>query len=128
VSADPKKMSHILVVEDSQQMLGLLKDFLEHEGYSVKGYRSASEALGALKAGTCLPAVAVISDFAMPGMNGLEFLREIKAQLPQLPVVLITAYGSPDLAAASRAIPQSAYLTKPFPLSDLGTALQRLIH
>jgi CheY-like chemotaxis protein len=61
----------------------------------------------------------LITDYNMPGMNGLELAEAVKAASPTTTVVLITAYGTRDLASRSRAAGVDYYLAKPFPFAQL---------
>jgi DNA-binding NtrC family response regulator len=101
----------VLVVDDDPHILELLEARLSAADYRVITAREAQEALQRLEAdGVDL----LITDIRMPGMGGMELLREARRHSPDLPVILLTAYGTiPD---AVRAIKEGAveYLTKPF--------------
>ncbi|MDB4971821.1 MAG: hypothetical protein JWN48_162 [Myxococcaceae bacterium] len=70
----------------------------------------------------------VISDVRMPGMNGLQFLREVRSRDLDVPVILIT--GAPDMGSAVQAIEYGAfrYLTKPVPAAQLGALVEKAAH
>src|SRR5688572_16120721 len=103
----------ILVVDDEPDIVGSLKDVLEAHLGSVKVYTASNgkEALPLVKKGGI---DLIISDYRMPGMDGLEFLTKCREAAPMVPRILITAY--PELDAAVRAINEAQiqnFLTKP---------------
>jgi DNA-binding NtrC family response regulator len=114
----------ILVVDDDALSLKLLEKALEIEGYEVVTAQSGAEALERL-AGHIFDAALI--DVMMPGMNGLELLREIHRRDPSIEVVMTTAY--PDVATAVDALKQGAtdYLQKPLNLEELRHRLTRVI-
>ncbi len=103
----------ILVVDDEPDIRESLKDLIESQMREAKVYTAASgkEALALLSKQSV---DLIISDFRMPGMDGLEFLTRCRDLLPEIPRILITAY--PALDAAMRAINEAQiqnFLTKP---------------
>ena len=107
-------VQRILVVDDEPDILEALKLLLEGtlDNVLVRTAVSGPDALGVLKAE---PMNLVISDYKMPGMDGLEFLREMQQVAPHVPRILMTAY--PDLEVALRAIRETSienFVTKPF--------------
>jgi DNA-binding NtrC family response regulator len=103
----------VLLVDDERDILESLKDLLEGSLTQVtcRTAPSATEALNELaKGGIHL----ILSDFKMPGMNGLDFLEQARQRYPAVPRVLMTAF--PDLEVAIEAINEArveAFLTKP---------------
>ena len=91
-------MANILVVDDEQSMRDFLKILLRKEGNSVDTGDNAKTALDHLKKNNY---DLVISDIRMPGMSGLDLLSRIKEQSPDLPVIMITAFASPDDAVSA---------------------------
>lgn len=109
-----RRPQSILLVDDEQDILESLKDLFEAciDGVSVYCAPSGPEGLRLLEE---KPIDLVISDYKMPGMNGLEFLGKAKALAPRVPRVLATAF--PDLDIAVRAINEANiqnFVTKPF--------------
>ncbi len=107
-------MSHkpkILVVEDDAQLREALADSLTLNGYAVTQVASAEAALDAL--GSELPGL-VLTDVQMPGADGHALLENIKARHPEVPVVLMTAYGQIDRAVEAMRAGAADYLAKPF--------------
>lgn len=104
----------ILVVDDEEDIRDSLKALLESslDNVDVLVAASGSEALATMRAS---PVDLVISDYKMPGMNGLELLAAIGKGSPQVPRILVTAF--PDLEIAIRAINEAGienFFTKPF--------------
>jgi DNA-binding NtrC family response regulator len=111
-----------LVVDDDEQMRAVLRIFLEHEGYRVVERGSAEEVMAALDA--VRPDV-IILDRVMRGMTGSELLAQLDRRHRTIPVVLITAFGGPDVEA--EALRRGAsYLEKPFRMSAVVQAIERL--
>ena len=113
----------ILVVDDEPSQRELLGGFLAKRGWSVELAASGAEALAALHR---TPVDLVLADYKMPDMNGIELLKASKQLNPEIPVVLLTAYGS--IASAVEAMKAGAYdyLTKPIDLEELVHLVDRI--
>lgn len=86
----------VAVVDDEEMIVSSLCGFLRLEtDYEVRGYTSSSKALEELR---LRPVDLVISDFLMPELNGVEFLREVKKLFPDVPRILLTGYADKDNA------------------------------
>ena len=123
-------MSHsynILVVDDEQDVQWLFQQRFRREvkagRLSLQFAFSAQEALDYLRQGGAAHVVAVLSDINMPGMTGLELLRQIKAAYPTLKVIMITAYGDDTNYQAALAYGADDYFTKPIDFSTLRGSL-----
>jgi two-component system, response regulator FlrC len=104
-------LATVLIVEDDQALREALSDTLELAGYPVKVAGEGSDALEILRQ----EAVGmVVSDVQMHPMDGHTLLREIKTAHPELPVLLMTAYGSIEKAVAAMHDGAVDYLVKPF--------------
>ena len=116
----------ILVVDDEESMRDFLSIMLGKEGYSVRAFPGGGPALEFFKNNRC---DLVITDLRMPGMNGVEFLKEIKALDAEVPVVMVTAYASVDTAIDAMKSGAYDYFTKPFKVEEIkhliGRALER---
>jgi len=110
------------VVDDDRQMVRTLCDVLQRRGYQPHGVHSGEEAVQALSAE---PWKAVIMDIRMPGMSGVAACRAMRAQQPDLRVILMTAYSSPDVLADAAAAGVEQVLPKPLVLPLL---FERLAH
>ena len=102
--------AHILVLDDDVVACEFLREALERDGYGVDVYTAATDALEQDLGQYDL----LISDIRMPEMDGLQFLNEVRNRWPDLPVILMTAYGS--LETTMDALRQGAwdYISKPF--------------
>jgi two-component system response regulator AtoC len=120
-------MAQVMLVDDESAVLYMLRELLEERGHSVLSAASGSEAAERLAAGELDEADLVLTDFAMPGLDGMGLLAQLHARLPGLPVTLLTARGSERLAA--RAIKEGAfdYLPKPFDLDELERVVERAL-
>ena len=120
----------ILVVDDDKEMRTLLSDFLTSEHYTVLTYPLAIEALKALRPGGELASGTkeidvIISDLKMAQMDGMQFLKTLKTERPELPVILVTAFGSIDTAIEAMRNGAYHYLVKPFKLAELSVTVER---
>jgi two-component system, response regulator, stage 0 sporulation protein F len=108
----------IVLVDDEPDVRIILHRVLMAvaDGYDLIAVGTGAAALKALEQRF---APLLITDYNMPGMNGLELAQAVKAASPTTTVVLITAYGTRDLASRSRAAGVDYYLPKPFPFDDL---------
>ena len=106
----------LLVVDDENNMRLSLRTILGEEGYDVKTVESAEEALRLLQRDRFF---VTISDFRLGGMNGSEFLRKCHERWPHMPLVMITAYATPKLAAEAIKAGAFDYLPKPFEPEEL---------
>lgn len=109
-------MYSILVVDDEPNYLIVLSELLKDEGFEVF---TASSGVEGLKIIEDVDLDVVITDMQMPGMNGLEFLIEVKKRVPDLPVVVITAFAEVDKAVEAMQNGAFNYLAKPFSNDEL---------
>ncbi len=100
----------VLVVDDEQPLVLLLTRILKKEGYSVRGAYNGEEALVIFKE---FSPNLVISDLKMPGMNGIELMKEIKDRDSHCDVIILTAFGSVENAVAAMKGGAIDYLIKP---------------
>lgn len=109
-----------LVVDDEPEARGLLVDYLEGEGYTVATAASGEEALEAVRRDA--PHV-VLLDIRMPGMNGLEVLRRLHRDHPEIPVVMLTDIDDDVLARSTLRIGASECVKKSFTPDQVGRAV-----
>ncbi len=109
-------METILIIDDEKSLLDLLTVVFKKEGYAVK---TAPSAAGAFEILAKEEVDLVVTDIKMPGADGMDVLRYARENLPDLPVILITAYGS--IAQAVEALKAGAldYVVKPFDVEEL---------
>lgn len=130
---------HILVIDDDAAMRSMVADFLRGEGHRVTEVDLASHALQKIKAGEFYVGGPgsqidspqridlVISDLNMPEMSGLEFITQFRDLASDVPIILITAFGS--IETAIEAIRKGAfdYTTKPFKLAEMSLTVARAL-
>ena len=116
--------ARILVAEDEKTQRDLLEGFLKREGFSVDAAANGREALQKLQ-GNLFDIVLI--DYKMPELDGLQTLKEIRKRYVDLPVVMMTAYGTVETAVASMKEGALDYLTKPIDLEELLIKLQKLM-
>lgn len=113
----------ILIVEDEPFQREMLKDFLIREGHCISEAGSGEEALRLLSRGSF---DLVLLDFKMPGMNGLEVLREARKLNPEIDAVIITAYGTIETAVAAMKAGAKDYITKPIDFDELSILIEHI--
>lgn len=114
----------ILLIEDDKNLSELIKSLLVREGYEVLYSEDGNEGKNvALRQHID----AVISDVILPGINGLELLRQIQEKKPRLPVILMTGQGTTDMAIEATKSGAYDYLLKPFKLPDLLELLSQAV-
>jgi len=111
----PEKPS-ILVVEDEAKLRRLIELQLAEEGFQVRTAPDAEKGLETLNNDG---ADLVVTDFKLPGMSGLDFLHALKQINADLPVVMMTAYGTVESAVDAMKAGASDYVLKPFSLAEL---------
>jgi two-component system, NtrC family, response regulator AtoC len=117
-----KERKKLLVVDDEPNIRRILEVAFEKAGYLVSVAEDAHEALRILAEH---PHDCVLTDVTMPGMSGYDLMREILSRTPDMPVVVVTAYGT--IPQAVQAIRDGAfeYVTKPFDLDNLKKVIER---
>ena len=118
-------MSKILVVEDEKSMRDLLGLMLRKEGYSVATADSGVQAKQLIESGESFD--LVVSDVSMPGMSGLDLLREIRRLSPETAVVIMTAYGTKQTAIEALNEGASFYVEKPFDLDEMKVVVDKTL-
>lgn len=113
----------MLVVEDEAFQREMLRDLLTREGHRVAEAESGEKALQLLESSLF---DLILLDFRMPGMNGLELLRQIKRINPEIEVVIMTAYGTIETAVEAMKAGARDYLTKPIDFEELCILIERV--
>jgi DNA-binding NtrC family response regulator len=119
---DEKASSTVLVVDDDKDVGALVADALREAGYAVLVFTKPEEALAAVGEQSV---DLVITDLLMPGMDGIELLRRIKIEKPQMPVLLISAYGTVDSAVQAMKDGAFDFVTKPIDIDHLEELAKR---
>ncbi len=117
-------MPDILIVDDELSMREFLKILLEKEGYNAETAPDASTAIDKLKEHTF---ELVISDVKMPGVGGLTLLEKIKELNGNIPVIMITAFASPENAVRAMKNGAFDYITKPFNVEEIVDIVKKAI-
>ncbi len=113
-------MTSLLVVDDERSMRDFLKILLVKEGYQVETAADGNQALESIEDHSF---DLVITDIRMDGMDGLELLSTVKEQHPSLPVVIITAFASPDDAVFAMKNGAFDYISKPFNVDEIKSVI-----
>lgn len=115
----------VLVLDDEKNIVTVLVALLGKRGFYAEGFTEPAEALKAVRNGSFR---AIVTDLYMPEMDGMQFLKEVKKINPEIPVVMITAFGTVD--SAVDAIKQGAfdYVTKPFEQSEICMVIQKALN
>ena len=117
-------MKDILVVDDDIILLGLFKRILEREGFVAHCVESGEEAIEQIKERTFS---LMITDFNMPGLNGLELARKGMEIAPQMPIIMDTGGISPKIIRLAKEIGISKVLAKPFLPAELMKTIRDVI-
>ena len=117
-------MQPIVVVDDDPEMRRALEEAVKRFGFDVKAAGTATEGMEVLRNEGCS---LVITDMKMPGMNGLEFIRNIRKHSTTVPVLVITGFGTVENAVECMKLGASDYLMKPFSFDNLKQAITGLI-
>ena len=115
--------ARILVIDDDAVACEFLQEALLRDGYEVIAYTSALEALKQDLSQYDL----LISDIRMPGMDGLQFLSQVQIKWPNLPVILMTAYGSLETTMEAISLGAWDYISKPFSPDDCRVLVKKVL-
>jgi DNA-binding NtrC family response regulator len=111
-----------LVVEDEDKLRRVIQLELESAGYEVDGVPSAEQALPLASL-----ANLIITDLRLPGIDGLQLIKQLQARGLQAAAIVITAHGSVDLAVEAMKLGAADFLQKPFSLDHLATVVQKVM-
>jgi two-component system response regulator AtoC len=117
-------MSRVLVIDDDASLRYTLEAVLSDGGLAVETEGSGQAGIAAFEA---RGADVVLTDLAMPGMDGMQVLERIRALDPSVPVVMLTAHGSERVAVAAMKAGAHDYLPKPFDPDELVLSVKRAI-
>jgi two-component system nitrogen regulation response regulator GlnG len=108
--------NQIWVVDDDSSIRWVIEKALSGDNIACKTFENANELLSALEHDS---PKAIISDIRMPGMDGLTLLKELKATVPDIPVIITTAHSDLDSAVTSYESGAFEYLPKPFDIDEM---------
>ena len=110
------KKLNILVVEDGQSQREMLRDFLVREGHTVAEAENGDAGIQSVLKGHF---DMILLDYKMPGMDGMQVLKEVKKINPEIDVIIITAYGTIETAVEAMKAGAIDYITKPVEFDEL---------
>jgi CheY-like chemotaxis protein len=120
----------ILIVDDESDVADLFRQRFRRETragtYVLHFAASGEEALDRLTGEIKPQLIVILSDINMPGMDGLELLRVLKERRPELPVMMVTAYGDDERRRRAAQYGAMEFVTKPVDFDLLKTRLQQL--
>ena len=117
-------MDTILIVDDEKNYLVVLEALLSPEGYEIVTSEKAQEALRVIQEADV---DLVLTDMKMPGMSGMELLEEAKKIKPEVPVIMMTAYGTIEMAVEAMKKHAYDYITKPFRNEELKLTIRKAL-
>ena len=113
-----------MVVDDDSSMRMILSESLEGCGYTVQASENGADALEALQKDAF---DLVLTDMKMPGINGMEVLRGVKGISPEIPVVVMTAYGTVNTAVEAMKEGAEDFIMKPFSMDHLEAVVGKVV-
>ncbi|MCX8072325.1 MAG: sigma-54 dependent transcriptional regulator [Candidatus Binatia bacterium] len=113
----------VLVADDEDTVLFALREYLGSRGWQVTEARSAAELWRAIEQG--LPDV-VLLDYQLPDATALDILAALRERIPTVPVIILTGFGSIELAVKAMQLGAKQFLTKPLDLPTLATLIERV--
>ena len=117
-------MALVYIIDDDPELRESLQEFLELEGHEISAFSSGEEALPA--ASKHSPDV-ILLDLKLPGMDGLMFLEEVKKNVTDVEVIMITGYGDVNSAVKAMKLGAWDYITKPFETQEISLIVERAI-
>ncbi len=117
--------SRILIIDDDRELAAMLAEFLDREGFEVVLSHGAPEPPLELPAGA--PPDLVVLDVMLPGRNGFELLRELRARESRLPILMLTARGDAVDRILGLELGADDYLSKPFDPRELAARIRAVL-
>src|SRR5438477_1545809 len=111
-----KEPPKILLIEDDPAIVTSLQEILTSDGYAVSLAKRGDEGLALAQRESF---DVVVTDLKLPGLSGLELIRQLHAHKPRLPLILMTAHGTTDTAIEATKFGAYDYLLKPFEMTEL---------
>ncbi|MCP5419703.1 MAG: nitrogen regulation protein NR(I) [Gammaproteobacteria bacterium] len=116
------RKEHVWVIDDDHSIRWVLEKALQRENVAVTSFENGNGVLEALRKGE--PDV-VVADIRMPGVNGLDLLARLRADCPEIPVIIMTAHSDLDSAVSAYQGGAFEYLPKPFDVNDAVALVRR---
>src|SRR3954451_6514144 len=117
-------MARILIIDDDPAMVSVISEICHERGHQTVAFNSGVKAIENLASNA--PQL-VISDLRMDKVGGLDILRECREVLPQMAVILITAYKTVETGLEAVKLGAYDYITKPFKVDELQRTIQRAL-
>lgn len=114
----------IMIADDEPGIVRLFRSIFSGEGYRVVSVRNGRDALKKAKKGGI---DLVVLDIVMPGMDGMEALKELRRVAPRLAVIVLTGYGDLKTAREAMLLGARDYITKPFDVDFMRTAIKQAL-
>jgi DNA-binding NtrC family response regulator len=121
---EPRPTGNILVIDDDAALCELIEEVLAARGHQIRSAQNVAAARPVLEREEL---DVVLTDLNMPGTNGIDFCSELHANRPDLPVVIMTAFGSLETAIAALRAGAYDFITKPVDFDLLGFCLERAL-
>lgn len=129
LSAECKEFSdiHVLVADDDRDISSIIKFVLVNMGFvNIQQAKDGTQAMEYFnEPGNRID--LIVCDWMMPGISGLDVLKQVRAKRPDLPFLMLTAKSTVDNVSAARAAGVSSYIVKPFTPQDLKNKIKRLV-
>jgi DNA-binding NtrC family response regulator len=116
---------NLLIVDDEISTRNLCNDVALEAGLHVYASATTEHALETLEQ---YPVDIVITDLQVPQIGGLELIKRIRENNPQIAIIVLTQYGTIETAIEATRLGAADYVTKPFHVEELRTKLDRLVH
>lgn len=119
------KKINVVIIDDEREILSSVERFLSRgDKYKVKTYENPVNALSSISKDTDV----ILLDVMMPQMNGLDLLPKLKEKLPDVKVIIMTAYSTLDIVTNSHRKGATDYIMKPFPsLMEVEKKIQAIL-
>ncbi len=122
---DSPRTYRMLIVDDKANMRTMLESAFAEHAYDVTTASSGEDAIQYIEEHTF---DIVITDFNMPGKSGIDVLKAAKGRNLECEVIIVTAYGTIDLAVEAMRLGAADFITKPFKISDIERKVDKLVH
>jgi len=116
----------VLLADDEKALVRMWSEILQTRGYAPEGFSDSRAALDAFRADPYQYDL-LITDLTMPGVTGLELIREVRALRPELPIILMTGFSEKNSIDRAQELSVSSLLTKPVSARKLVTEIRKVL-
>ena len=117
-------MCNLLIVDDQEGIRLLLQEVFKQDGYQTHLAGSGAEVFEIIQ--TYIPD-CVLLDMRIPGMDGITILRKLRERFPQLPIIMMTAYGEVNEIETTKRLGAIAHFTKPFNIFEIRATVNKIL-